>query len=349
MFARYERQIRLAAVGEDGQRRLAAATALVVGAGGLGSPVLQYLAAAGVGRVRVVDFDRVEESNLHRQVIYPSADVGRMKVEAARDRLLASNPLVTVEACPVRFSVGNADALLAGCDVVVDACDDFATRYALDDACRDRGCPLVYGAIYRFEGQVSVFHFRGGPGYRDLYPAPPRGGLAPACDDAGVLGVLPGVVGTLQATEALKVLLGIGEPLSGRLLVFDAMTMRFDEVTFAAGAVADTERWFEELSAAEVKRRRSDGWAPYVVDVRSEAEAAGTTLEFTDEVCPLDRLDGLQSRLPSGRDVLVCCRSGVRSMEACERLHHLGVRRLFSLGGGLVAWGVALDRRGGAQ
>lgn len=233
-LARYARQLPLPQVGLDGQRRLQQACVLVVGAGGLGAPVALYLAAAGVGRLRLVDDDRVELSNLHRQILHGDADVGRAKVDSARQRLLALNSTLAIEALPVRLDAGNAEALLQDADVVVDAADNFATRYALNDACIRLRKPLVYGAVQQFDGQVSVFDAgrqRGrAPCYRCLFPHPAPAALAPDCAQAGVLGVLPGIVGMLQATEVLKLLLGIGEPLIGRLLSIDALAMRFQDL-----------------------------------------------------------------------------------------------------------------------
>jgi adenylyltransferase/sulfurtransferase len=230
--ARYARQLLLPDVGEAGQLRLRAARVLLVGVGGLGSPVALYLAAAGVGTLTLVDDDRVDPSNLHRQVLYATSDAGRPKLDAAAARLADLNPHVAVDRRPGRLTAANARALVAGHDVVVDGTDNFAARYAVNDACAALGVPNVYGSVHRFEGQVSVFAApdgRGGRGpcYRCLYPSPPADGLVPTCAEAGVLGVLPGIVGTLQAAEALKLLLGAGESLAGRLLVVDALAMRF--------------------------------------------------------------------------------------------------------------------------
>jgi adenylyltransferase/sulfurtransferase len=230
---RYARQMLLPPVGAEGQRRLKGARVLVVGAGGLGSPVALYLAAAGVGTLGLVDDDRVDASNLHRQVLYGTADVGRPKLDAAARRLRDLNPHVRVEPHRARLTAANAAALVAGHDLVVDGTDNFAARYAVNDACVAAGVPNVYGSVHRFEGQVSVFAAPGGPCYRCLFPAPPPEGSVASCAEGGVLGVLPGLVGMLQAAEALKLLLGAGEPLVGRLLVVDALAMRFLPVAVA--------------------------------------------------------------------------------------------------------------------
>ncbi|RFP66724.1 HesA/MoeB/ThiF family protein [Hymenobacter lapidiphilus] len=230
---RYRRHLQLAEIGEAGQLKLKAARVLVVGAGGLGCPVLQYLAAAGVGTLGIVDADVVDESNLHRQILFGPADVGRSKAETAAKVLARLNPLVRTEVHALRLDLGNVRALVEAYDVVVDGTDNFATRYLLNDACVLLGRPLVSGAIYKFEGQVSVFNYAGGPTYRCLFPVPPGADEAPNCSATGVLGVLPGVVGTAQATETLKVLLGLGEVLSGRLWLFDALTFQTRTLRFA--------------------------------------------------------------------------------------------------------------------
>ena len=228
-LARYARQLVLPGVGEEGQERLGRSSVLVVGAGGLGSPALLYLAAVGVGRIGVVEPDRVELSNLNRQILYTEADLGRPKAEVARERLLALNPHIEVEAYPERFSAALADRLVPEYDLLLDASDNFPTRYLANDAAVIHDRPLVHGAVYRYEGRVSVFHYQGGPCYRCLFPRPPR---RPAGGEAGVLGTLPGVIGALMAAEAVKVLLGLGEPLSGRLLIYDTLHAEFRRLSF---------------------------------------------------------------------------------------------------------------------
>ncbi|WP_038045387.1 HesA/MoeB/ThiF family protein [Thermus caliditerrae] len=233
---RYHRQMILPQVGPEGQERLKRASVVVVGAGGLGVPVLQYLVAAGVGRVGIVEMDRVEVSNLHRQVLYATEDVGKPKALAAKERLLALNPLVKIDAYPVRLTSENALAILKPYDLVVDASDNFPTRYLVNDACVLLGKPLVFGAIYQFDGQVAVFHHptaqgEMGPCYRCLFPKPPAPGSVPSCAEAGVFGVLPAVVGSLMVAEALKVLLGLGKPLAGHLLLYDALEASFRKLS----------------------------------------------------------------------------------------------------------------------
>jgi adenylyltransferase/sulfurtransferase len=233
-IVRYQRHLSLAGFGPAGQAGLKSGSVLVIGAGGLGCPVLLYLAAAGVGRITIVDFDRVEISNLQRQVLFGDADAGQPKAEAAARRLRALNPLIAIEPRVERFSRANALALVGAHDVIVDGSDNFATRYLVNDACVLAGKPFVYGAVQGFEGQVSVFNWKSGPTYRCLFPEPPDPGMVPNCAEAGILGVLPGLVGTAQACEAIKLLTGIGEPLSGRLLLWNAMTMTMQTVAFAA-------------------------------------------------------------------------------------------------------------------
>src|SRR5687768_7496737 len=230
---RYGRQLALPTFGVEGQRRLKSASVLVVGAGGLGSPAALYLAAAGVGRIGIVEFDRVEHSNLHRQLLYSSADVGRSKIDAARERINGVNPGVVVAGFEDRLTSANALSIMRGFDMVLDGSDNFPTRYLVNDAVVIAGIPCVYGSVHRFEGQLSVFSARGGPCYRCLFREPPPAGAVPNCAEAGVLGVLPGIIGTLQATEAIKLIAGIGEPLVGRLLLYDASRMTFRDITLS--------------------------------------------------------------------------------------------------------------------
>ena len=377
--ARYARQLALPLVGEAGQRRLKAARVLLVGAGGLGAPVALYLAAAGVGALTLADDDRVDASNLHRQVLYGTRDVGRPKLEAAAERLRDVNPHVHVDARPGYLTAADARALVAGHDVVVDGTDNFAARYAVNDACAALGVPNVYGSVHRFEGQVSVFAAPDprapggrGPCYRCLYPAPPPDGLVPNCAEGGVLGVLPGVVGTLQAAEALKLLLGVGDPLVGRLLVVDALAMRFLPVAVqrradcpACGDAARAAGFphvvdalasdappacapdgagapTAEVTAAELAALLAGPRAPQVVDVREAHEWAAGHLAGARHA-PLARLgaaldrDPLDPRAP----VVTVCASGVRSARAAERLRARGASDVRSLAGGLAAWRAA--------
>lgn len=346
---RYARHLLLPEVGLKGQQTLLGARVLVIGAGGLGCPALQYLAAAGVGTLDLVDFDRVDVTNLQRQVLYRTTDIGRLKVEAAAEALGQLNPDVRVVPHPVRLDASNALALFERADVVLDGTDDLATRYLISDAAELTGKPVVYGAILRFEGQVSVFNLDGGPSYRDLYPHPPAADSVPNCAEAGVLGVLPGVIGSLQATEVLKILLGIGPTLSGRLLVYDARSLRFHELALSRDpqrrpptTLADTELRKPEaaptltrLTPDEANALLASGWRPAVVDLRTEAERALSTSPHTTHHVPHRQLPG---DLPRDVDLLLFCKGGARSQIGARTLHDRGYSRLFDIVGGLDAW-----------
>jgi len=367
--SRYSRHLILDDVGVVGQRRLKASKVLCIGAGGLGSPALMYLTAAGVGTLGIVDADTVDVSNLQRQIVHSTLGVGRAKVESASERLREINPFVQVVAHRMRLDVSNALELIASYDLVVDGSDNFPTRYLVNDACVILKKPLVYGAVQKFEGQVSLFNYRGGPNYRDLFPEPPPPGSVPSCAEGGVLGVLPGLVGTLQATEAIKVLLGKGETLSGRLLIYDAMRIRFHEIQLkprqnmppitclvdyagfcgavppvpeGPAATAPAAEGFSRLSVIEVQQRFSDGWTPFVLDVRSAAEAAIASLQ-NDMQHPHRTVARIVGQLPPDRDLLVYCKAGGRSATACTTLAVHGFDRIFNLEGGITAWATHID------
>jgi adenylyltransferase/sulfurtransferase len=366
---RYKRHLLLDGVGPEGQEKLLGSSVLLVGAGGLGSPAALYLAAAGVGRLGLVDFDRVDASNLQRQVLYDTSDVGRPKLEAAAERIAALNPDVDVRAFDVKLDASNARDVLADFDVVLDGTDTFPSRYLTSDLCVWLGKPLVYGSVMRFEGQVSVFDARRGPCYRCLFPEPPPPELAPNCAEAGVLGVLPGVVGMLQATEALKLLLGIGEPLVGRLLVYDALAMEFrrfgvpkdpacpvcgasptitepiDYVAFcAARAGAPDANAPPELPVTELAERLRRGDDLLLLDVREPFEAELARIPGA-KLVPLGQLERALGELEPWREreIVVHCRTGGRSRRACELLRAKGFRRVSNLSGGIEAWSLEVD------
>ncbi|QQS00059.1 MAG: molybdopterin-synthase adenylyltransferase MoeB [Austwickia sp.] len=388
---RYARHLLLPGVGLAGQERLAAARVLVVGAGGLGSPVLTYLAAAGVGVLGVVDDDIVDVTNLQRQVVHGTADLGRPKVDSAADRIADLNPHVVIERHQVRLSAATAVDLLTPYDVVVDATDNFPARYLLSDACVLVGRPLVWGAVARFDGQVSVWwpssvgRGRSGPCYRCVFPRPPAPGSVPSCAEGGVLGVLPGVIGTLQATEVLKILLGVGEPLVGRMLVYDALAARVGTVPLAAhpacpscspgaevrlvdldeacaaldvrgvdepavnGTGAPTQPGGEsvpQVAPAVAAARLAGPSAPLLVDVREAAEREIVKLPAPEELwVPLGSLRA-SARLPgvgTDRELLVYCRSGVRSAEAVALLRAAGYVGAVNVAGGLLGWRTEVD------
>jgi molybdopterin/thiamine biosynthesis adenylyltransferase/rhodanese-related sulfurtransferase len=351
--SRYARHLLLSEVGEVGQQRLKAASVLCVGAGGLGSPVLLYLAAAGVGRIGIVDFDRVDESNLQRQIIHGSPAVGQLKASSARDRILEINPRCQVDLHPVRLSSANALEIVGSYDVLVDGTDNFPTRYLLNDAAVIANKPLVYGSIHKFEGQVSVFNLERSPHYRDLFPQPPPPGMVPSCAEAGVLGVLPGVVGSIQATEALKIILGTGQTLAGRLLLYDALQMSFQELSYGANPntpeiteLIDYEQFcsggaaegFERMSPQAIQEARAGGWRPQLIDVRSPEEAAVDRLDWTDMLIPHTQTAARLGEISRESDVLVYCQGGGRSAEAAATLAEAGWTRVVSMTGGLSRW-----------
>ena len=365
-IARYSRHLILDEVGMEGQRKLKAAKVLCIGTGGLGSPLLMYLAAAGVGRIGIVDFDVVDASNLHRQVIHGTASVGMAKVDSAKARIHDINPNVVVDVFEVPLTADNALEIMEPYDVVVDGTDNFPTRYLVNDACVLLGKPNVYGSIFKFEGQATVFNYQGGPNYRDLYPEPPPPGLVPSCAEGGVLGILPGIIGVIQATETVKILLGQGTTLSGRLVLYDALNMKFRELKLRRDPQAKpiTElidyEWFcglktdateeetpvesfERQSVTQIKARIDEGWAPYVLDVRRPHEAEIVALAFADRLQPHDQLASIADELPRDRDILVHCKLGGRSARACATLAELGFTRLVNMEGGITAWATEID------
>ncbi len=369
-IARYSRHLILPEVGLEGQRRLKASRVLMVGTGGLGAPLGMYLAAAGVGRLGIVDFDVVDASNLQRQVIHGTRDVGRPKIASARDRLLDINPHVSIETYETRLTSQNALEILQDYDVIVDGTDNFPTRYLVNDACVLLHKPNVYGSIFRFEGQASVFWADRGACYRCLYPEPPPPGLVPSCAEGGVLGVLPGIVGSIQANETIKLLLGDGEPLIDRLLLFDAWQMRFHELKLRKNPqcpvcgenatlreLVDYEEFcglrtpasaadpaaVEELSPVELKRLLDLGKDVQLVDVREPGEFAIARIPGA-RLIPLGQLMSRVGEIDPGRDTVVHCKSGARSARAIEALRRNGFPgRLWNLKGGIAAWSRDVD------
>lgn len=377
---RYSRHLTLPDVGLEGQRKLKASKVLLVGAGGLGSPLALYLAAAGVGTIGIVDFDRVDETNLHRQVLHGQSDIGRMKLDSARDRLAEINPHVKVVPHPVRLTSENALEIVGAYDVVVDGTDNFPTRYLVNDACVLTGRPNVYGSIFRFEGQVSVFGAEGGPCYRCLFREPPPPGLVPSCAEGGVLGVLPGIIGSLQTLEVIKLLLGIGEPLVGRLVLFDALAMRWRELRIrrnpdcpvcgdaptvrelidyeafcglppadggADGAgepTAESAHDAAEIQAARLEERLARGEPITLIDVREPHEWEITNLAPRGaRLVPLGQLAEVFGELDRDAEIVVYCRSGVRGRRALEQLRAAGFGRVLNLRGGILAWAEEVD------
>lgn len=364
---RYSRHLILPEVGTEGQKALKAARVLLVGAGGLGSPLGLYLAAAGVGRIGLVDFDYVDFTNLQRQVLYGTKDVGRRKLEAACERLRDVNPNAEIVPYEARLCSENALEIVAEYDVVIDGTDNFPTRYLVNDACVLTGKPNVYGSIFRFEGQVSVFATREGPCYRCLYAEPPPPGLVPSCAEGGVLGVLPGIVGTIQANEAIKLILGAGEPLVGRLLLFDALRTRFRELKVRknpACPICGPEptirelidydafcgvpsgpppvRPDEEIAALDLKARLDRGERIRIVDVREPYEHAICRIPGTTHI-PLREIPARYRELDPGEEVVVHCKVGLRSDAAAAFLRQQGFRKVLNLRGGIDAWARDVD------
>jgi sulfur-carrier protein adenylyltransferase/sulfurtransferase len=365
---RYARQIRLPQVGIDGQQALKNTSVLIVGAGGLGSPAAMYLAAAGIGRLGVADSDRVDATNLHRQLLHRTADVGRSKVDSARSALEAINPFVHVETIDARISRTNALEIVKSYDLVIDGTDNFPTRYLLNDACVLADRPLIYGSVDKFDGQVSVFATRDGPCYRCLFPTPPDPGTVQNCADAGVLGVLPGLVGMMQATEALKLVLDLGDPLIGRLLLIDALRMRFHSVAVdrdsqcpACGTREIKELVdYDELCSPRLRDRplvRVEPIAPRdlssllnagepvtVIDVREPYEWNIGRIP-TARLMPLDTMPEAAESLDRESDVVVYCHHGARSDAAARALLDIGFRRVRNLIGGIDRWSREVDPR----
>lgn len=367
---RYSRHLLIPEVGLEGQRKLKAAAVLIIGTGGLGSPTALYLAAAGVGRIGLVDYDVVDASNLQRQVIHGTSGIGMLKVESARQHLLDLNPDIQVEVYNEPFTSTNALQIAANYDLIIDGTDNFPTRYLTNDVCVLLGKPNVYGSIYRFDGQVSVFDARRGPCYRCLFPEPPPPGLVPSCAEGGVLGILPGTIGTLQATEALKILLGIGEPLIGRLLLYNALDSSFEfvrlkknpnckvcgpnpEVTelidyeafcgvpghdHDAGSVGGG--W--DIPATELARRLQDDNGLVLLDVREPHELEISALPGAINI-PLGQLASRLLELDSASEMVVFCKAGTRSARALELLLSAGFRKLKNLQGGINAWAREVD------
>ena len=361
---RYSRHLVMPEVGMDGQRKLKAARVLCIGAGGLGSPVGLYLAAAGVGTLGIVDFDVVDYSNLQRQILHGTSDVGRPKLDSAKDRLNALNPEVRVESYEVALNSANALDLFASYDIIIDGTDNFPTRYLVNDACVLLGKPNVYGSIFRFEGQASVFATKDGPCYRCLYPEPPPPGLVPSCAEGGVLGVLPGIIGTIQATEAIKLIIGAGEPLIGRFLIFDALRMRFRELKLrkdpdcpvcgvhpTIGELIDYEQFcgvgpaphgsdmftVPEVTVEELKTRLDGGDDVFILDVREPQEFQINRIPGS-VLMPLGDLPARVHELDSARDIVVHCKSGVRSARAVDFLRSAGFGKARNLKGGILEW-----------
>jgi molybdopterin/thiamine biosynthesis adenylyltransferase/rhodanese-related sulfurtransferase len=367
-IARYSRHLIMPEVALDGQKKLKQARVLTIGAGGLGAPLAMYLAAAGVGTLGVVDFDVVDESNLQRQIIHGTSDVGRPKMESARDRIKDINPNVNVEGFEEPLSSENALDIFKDFDVIVDGTDNFPTRYLVNDACVLSGKPNVYGSIFRFEGQASVFYAEEGPCYRCLYPEPPPPGLVPSCAEGGVLGILPGAIGTIQATETVKLILGIGEPLIGRLLLYDALGMNFREMKLRKdpncpicgenptvtelidyqefcgipqAQAAEQENGVPEITVKELRQKLDNRENINVLDVREPHEYEVANIGA--RLIPLGELPERLVELDQDENFAIHCKTGGRSARAVQLLQSAGFQNVYNVKGGINAWSEEID------
>ncbi|HEX6504837.1 MAG TPA: molybdopterin-synthase adenylyltransferase MoeB [Terriglobales bacterium] len=364
---RYSRHLIMPEVGMEGQQKLKAARVLCIGAGGLGSPLALYLTAAGVGTLGLVDFDVVDYTNLQRQIIHSTADVGRKKLESAAEKLKGINPFLNLRTFETRLTSDNALELFREFDIIADGTDNFPTRYLVNDACVLTGKPNVYGSIFRFEGQASVFAMEQGPCYRCLYPEPPPPGLVPSCAEGGVLGILPGLVGVIQATETIKLILGQGQPLIGRLLLVDALGMSFRELKLRKnpdcpvcgthptitklidynefcgirGEEKPVEAGVPEIQVEELKRRLDAGENIFVLDVREPHEYQICNIQ--GYLIPLGDLPKRVNELDTSREIVAHCRSGVRSAKAVNFLKQAGFKKVTNLAGGILAWADRID------
>jgi molybdopterin/thiamine biosynthesis adenylyltransferase/rhodanese-related sulfurtransferase len=367
---RYSRHLLIPEVGLEGQRKLKESSVLVIGTGGLGSPVAMYLAAAGVGRIGLVDYDVVDFSNLQRQVIHGTSKLGKLKTESAKERLLDINPAIQIDTHNELFTSANALEIAKGYDLIIDGTDNFPTRYLVNDVCVKLGIPNVYGSIFRFDGQVSVFDAKVGPCYRCLFPEPPPPGLVPSCAEGGVLGVLPGIIGSLQASEGLKLLLGIGEPLVGKLLLFNALDMRFDFVKLrknpdclVCSKPADQIELIDyeafcgmpahdheesnmedrfEINPQQLAERIKSGEKIKLIDVREPHELQISQLEGA-QLIPLGEVAARLSELDTADEIVVFCRTGGRSARAVELMLSAGFRKVKNLRGGINEWAKEVD------
>ncbi|MAT97090.1 MAG: molybdenum cofactor biosynthesis protein MoeB [Anaerolineaceae bacterium] len=370
---RYSRHLIMPEVGMEGQKKLKAASVLLIGAGGLGSPLAMYLAAAGIGRIGMVDYDVVDYTNLQRQIIHGTKDVGRPKLDSAKDRILDINPHIQVDTYEVPLTSDNALELFEPYDIIIDGTDNFPTRYLTNDACVLLGKPNVYGSIFRFEGQASVFYAKEGPCYRCLFPEPPPPGLVPSCAEGGVLGILPGTIGAIQATEAVKLILGVGEPMIGRLLLYDALNMEFDQVRLRKNPdcpvcsenptlteLIDYEQFcgmpahdhshysavaqsngdgVPQMTPVQLKSRLDAGENLYILDVREPHEWEISNLSHLGaHLIPKGQVVNRLNELDTAQEIVVQCRSGARSADIVRELQKHGFKKLWNLDGGINRW-----------
>ena len=369
--ARYARHLILPQVGEAGQKKIKSASVLVVGAGGLGSPVLMYLAAAGIGKIGIIDDDKVDMTNLQRQIIHSTSSIGELKTESAKRRIKQINPEIIVDIFGTRLTIENAKEIIGGYDIIVDGTDNFATRYTISDCCEILGKPWVFGSIHRFEGQVSVFNLNGSPNYRDLFPKAPPPELAPNCAEAGVLGVLPGIIGSFQANEVLKIVLEMDGILDSELLLIDTQTMNIrklrynsnkerekvtelseEAISCALGLdeeqsldVSSTKQNMKEISPLEYVDKVKNGWKPFFLDVRREEEEKIVTLPNTNLRISHTEVPSRLQEIPEDQDIVIYCRSGARSAMVANFLKMSGdySMEVYNLSGGIHLWSSTVD------
>lgn len=369
--ARYARHLILPQVGDLGQKKIKSSSVLVVGAGGLGSPVLMYLAAAGIGRIGIIDDDKVDLTNLQRQIIHSTSSIGELKIESAKRRINQINPEIRIEIFDKRLNIENAEKIINKFDIVVDGTDNFATRYTISDCCEILDKPWVFGSIHRFEGQVSVFNLNGSPNYRDLFPKAPPPELAPNCAEAGVLGVLPGIIGSFQANEVLKIILGMDGTLDGELLLIDTITMNIRKLRYSANKerekiselseeaiscslgieeeqsldASDSEENMKEISPLEYVEKVNNGWKPFFLDVRREAEENIVTLPDTNLRINHVEVPMRLDEIPKDRDIVIYCRSGARSAMIANYLKMSAnySNEIYNLSGGIHLWSSTVD------
>ena len=369
--ARYARHLILPQVGDLGQKKIKSSSVLVVGAGGLGSPVLMYLAAAGIGRIGIIDDDKVDLTNLQRQIIHSTSSIGELKIESAKRRINQINPEIRIEIFDKRLNIENAEKIINKFDIVVDGTDNFATRYTISDCCEILDKPWVFGSIHRFEGQVSVFNLNGSPNYRDLFPKAPPPELAPNCAEAGVLGVLPGIIGSFQANEVLKIILGMDGTLDGELLIIDTITMNIRKLRYSANKerekiselseeaiscslgieeeqsldASDSEENMNEISPLEYVEKVNNGWKPFFLDVRREAEENIVTLPDTNLRINHVEVPMRLDEIPKDRDIVIYCRSGARSAMIANYLKMSAnySNEIYNLSGGIHLWSSTVD------
>ena len=369
--ARYARHLILPQVGEAGQKKIKSASVLVVGAGGLGSPVLMYLAAAGIGKIGIIDDDKVDMTNLQRQIIHSTSSIGELKTESAKRRIKQINPEIIVDIFDTRLTIENAKEIIDGYDIIVDGTDNFATRYTISDCCEILGKPWVFGSIHRFEGQVSVFNLNGSPNYRDLFPKAPPPELAPNCAEAGVLGVLPGIIGSFQANEVLKIVLEMDGILDSELLLIDTQTMNIrklrynsnkerekvtelseEAISCALGLdeeqsldASSTKQNMKEISPLEYVDKVKNGWKPFFLDVRREEEEKIVTLPNTNLRISHTEVPSRLQEIPNDQDIVIYCRSGARSAMVANFLKMSGdySMEVYNLSGGIHLWSSTVD------